>query len=576
MRERNRAVGEASGPSHAAPRRRGAARRITVVCSLGAILTLLRLPAFAGVGLGVAPTYPGLVQVGTTNVPVGLSIVNTSTTPESGGTLTLMLITHTPSCGMDTPNPCSMANADPGVFLVKGPANGQSGTACHGMTFTIGTPNAVTGEVEFTPSSPVILAPPGTGPMSTCTINFFVDVLKLPTKDAQPAAGLQTNPLGRVRAIAAVNMVEGTGTGAGLVTVVEPTPTPTTTPTTTPTRTPTKFPLEDPCEEDSQCESGFCFDNQCCSSRCLEGQLCIGGQCTDPSPTVTETPTPTTTPTPSITLTPTLTPDANDCCYCDDPVPACAAPSAGRCTLLCASGTPAVPVYDSYCLPGPTPNETETPVGGRCVTSTPTPTITPTRTPPCLGEDLVPNYNFIPGYCGGIQQDCLTEMCPGSPPSGTKGNGLPENRFVCKDDDPTCDVGPPGDRACTWRYSICLNLIDIENRFRCTNRGPVAEVRLTSPVQGKPKGTGQIQSVASFEAALAKLGATVGGFKKRAMIFNPPLATPACTEPIDFVLPLKQNRKSLVYKSTKFRLWYRVYGPSKQFDGDHFFMQCNP
>ena len=124
-------------PAHAQRRQRvwlraGAALVVVVGGMIG------RQPAFAGVGVGVAPTYPAVVTVGDTNVPVGLSIVNTSTVPESGGTLTLSLIRHTPSCGTDAPVPCPAASADPGVFLIKGPATGMAGSACANMTFTIG------------------------------------------------------------------------------------------------------------------------------------------------------------------------------------------------------------------------------------------------------------------------------------------------------------------------------------------------------------------------------------------------------------------------------------------------------
>ena len=76
--------------------------------------------------------------------------------------------------------------------------------------------------------------------MAGCTINFFVDVLRAPAIDASSAVpGLQTNQLGRVRGLASVNMVNGTGTGSGVTTLLEPTPTPTGTPTNTPTETPT-------------------------------------------------------------------------------------------------------------------------------------------------------------------------------------------------------------------------------------------------------------------------------------------------------------------------------------------------
>jgi hypothetical protein len=244
-------------------------------------------PAFAGVGLGVAPTYPAVVVVGNTNVAVSMSMTNTSTGDEAGGTVTLSLIRHTPSCGSGAEGvPCPLLPVDyvdKDVFLAKGPATGRAGTACVGMTFTLGAANATTGEFEFIPDGggSVVLQPPGSA-NDTCTIDFFVDVLKLPTKDAALTAGVQTAQLGRVTGVASVNGVSGTGTGAGLTTVQEPTPTPTPTPTSTstPTPTPTPTPTNTPTSTPTS----------------------------TPTNTPTATPTRTLTPTPTQTQPPTPTP----------------------------------------------------------------------------------------------------------------------------------------------------------------------------------------------------------------------------------------------------------------------------
>ena len=142
--------------------------RTVTILPTGAVLStvlsafLVNSPAFAGIGVGVAPTYPPLVVVGNTSLAVSLSLTNVSTAPESGGPITLSLIRHTPSCVSDT-TPCLPGDEDPGVFLIKGfpdgKAHGRAGTACGdpnvpgGMNFTIGPPNATTGEVEFIPDS---------------------------------------------------------------------------------------------------------------------------------------------------------------------------------------------------------------------------------------------------------------------------------------------------------------------------------------------------------------------------------------------------------------------------------------
>ena len=167
--------------------------------------------ARAGVGLGATTTYPPLVEVGQTNLAVSLSITNISNPTQS---VTLTSIKHTPSCGMFTV-PCPSGSADPGVFLVKGPATGASGSACAGISFTIGSPDPTTGEVAFTPASTVTLPMAG----STCTVDFFVDVLRLPAKNASPGPTIQTASLARAGGSSGAS-----GTGGTLVTVQGKTP----------------------------------------------------------------------------------------------------------------------------------------------------------------------------------------------------------------------------------------------------------------------------------------------------------------------------------------------------------------
>jgi hypothetical protein len=85
---------------------------------------------------------------------------------------------------------------DPGVFALSSTASGTAG-ACAGRTFTVTAPDA-NGRSLFVPSGGlVVLATPGQA-TSSCTIAFTFSVLKAPTIDAQPAAGLQTAHVGTV------------------------------------------------------------------------------------------------------------------------------------------------------------------------------------------------------------------------------------------------------------------------------------------------------------------------------------------------------------------------------------------
>src|SRR5262249_17263760 len=113
---------------------------VAVCAAVLAGISWLPAPAYAGVGVGIAPTYPPARQVGDRNVAGSLTITNTSDGPQAAGTLTLSHIRHTPSCGSAT-TPCPSGDVDKDVFLVKGPATGRTGTACAGKSFSIGSPD---------------------------------------------------------------------------------------------------------------------------------------------------------------------------------------------------------------------------------------------------------------------------------------------------------------------------------------------------------------------------------------------------------------------------------------------------
>ncbi|MDQ1428137.1 MAG: hypothetical protein QOK39_1613, partial [Acidimicrobiaceae bacterium] len=174
--------------------------------------------AFAGVGLGVVPTFPSPVTVGQAGLAASVTISNLSNGAEATGNVTLSDITLVPSCGTFTPNSdCPVAGADPGVFQLSAVGHGRSGTGCAGVTFTITTSNPATGQVTFN-SPPVVLGPPSSGALATCIIDFTFDVVKSPTKDVSPASGLQTEQIG-----AALGFHDdgtpGSGTGTSFVTV---------------------------------------------------------------------------------------------------------------------------------------------------------------------------------------------------------------------------------------------------------------------------------------------------------------------------------------------------------------------
>jgi hypothetical protein len=189
----------------ARPGRSAAARLVVGVLAAGGGWLGLASPALAGVAVTATPDPPSALAVGQTGVPSTLTVVNGSNGVQAGMSLTLEEITFVPSCGTQaiTGSDCPSGAADPGVLGLSATVVGQSGTACAGLTFTPSLVDAAGGKYRLTPSAPVVLGPVGS-PDATCVIDFTVDVLKAPSKDADPgAAGLQTDQIAAVRGVAA-------------------------------------------------------------------------------------------------------------------------------------------------------------------------------------------------------------------------------------------------------------------------------------------------------------------------------------------------------------------------------------
>ncbi|MEA2356235.1 MAG: hypothetical protein QOD61_2364, partial [Solirubrobacteraceae bacterium] len=179
--------------------------------------------AWAGTGFGVVPNFPSPVMVGQSGVPATLTITNISDGKEAPLDVTLDQITLVPSCGTLAISgaDCPAAAVDPGVLRLSPTGVGEAGTVCGGVTFTTSIIDATEGKYQFTPSAPVVLGPTGSA-TATCRIDFTFDVVKVPTKDADPppagAPGLQTTQAGFAHGVAS-DRVPGFGGGASVTTV---------------------------------------------------------------------------------------------------------------------------------------------------------------------------------------------------------------------------------------------------------------------------------------------------------------------------------------------------------------------
>ena len=443
------------------------------------------------------------------------------------------------TCQTLLPGTCVPDTTTPGTNTVVGyvgnitttcQTQGNSGSPVSWTTSTPDDPN----NIVFTSSAPIMMQHDNA---DICNVEFDIQKLSTQSYDDTPLtieerAGFDNGQCD--------NGLGASGQNTGSLTI-NPTPTPTATMTPTPTSTLTPTP---PSTSTST-----------------------------PTPTITLTPTRTLTST--ITPTPTRTLGPNDCCECSDDAQTCAQASAGQCGLVCPNGTPPVVHPDSVCIPSlPTTTGTpSTPVIGICATRTPTPTPTATPTPNCLGSGPGGIPDLIPGYCGPLRNDCLTEICVGTPGPRLP-NGLPDNHLSCKHDDPTCDA-QLGDAACTFTFQICFNLSS-ETRFQCSARGPIGTIYLHAPREDRPRTDYNTTNRDAFEAALVKLGGVVGTFKGRSISFAPPLADVVCSERIPWVVPLKQNPRTLGLSRRKVRVNWHTFGSTAGYDGDHLYLRCDP
>ena len=180
--------------------RRGRLRVVLVsLITATAWMAIAPPSAVAAVILTTALPFPGsTVTVGQTNVPASLTITNLSTAPDATGTVTLTTVDFNPSCPDNTISPCT--TPDLAVFSVSPTATGRAGTGCAGQLFTVSGP-ASDGTYTFTPTSPVVLGPPGS-PTAACTIDFTFNVLRQPTIDSRPGdPGVQTQQVAVARGV---------------------------------------------------------------------------------------------------------------------------------------------------------------------------------------------------------------------------------------------------------------------------------------------------------------------------------------------------------------------------------------
>lgn len=199
---------------------------------------------------------------------------------------------------------------------------------------------------------------------------------------------------------------------------------------------------------------------------------------------------------------------------------------------------------------------------------------------PCLKN----TDRLIPGYCNTRKNDCDHEFCTAFPSVPTaRFGGLPGTMVRCVDDDPTCDIGPAGDHACTFHVALCFNVRD--QRLPCYGLPPkgVSAVRLR---RVDPRKTVDVANRAALETALEgiggvlKIGPGVAGL--RAIEFTPPLtAQDRCTSYADFKVPLRIAKQRGGFLPARKMITVITKHPNTgpkttKHDSDYLVMECVP
>jgi hypothetical protein len=113
------------------------------------------------------------------------------------------------------------------VFDILTAVGDAGSTPCPGITFAIGIPDPLTGEVQLTPSQTVTLGP-SIGPLAarTCQVNLSLFVKKLPANPVFPTTGV-TDMLGHVALHGVSSGVNGSASSTSQITISpEPPPPP--------------------------------------------------------------------------------------------------------------------------------------------------------------------------------------------------------------------------------------------------------------------------------------------------------------------------------------------------------------
>ena len=208
----------------AVPLRAAQRRHASFMGALLAFCVFTAMPALAGLGGSVVPSFPTPIHVGDLKT-ASIRITNSATGTNAAENVIASRIFITPSCAAVANTGVSCATPDLGVFQFS-TVFGSVGSSCENMIFTIGQPNGATGEFELIPhvGQTVVLGPAnGSGPLPTyCEISINFKVLRLPVDSTPADVAMTTDNLARATLRGATTGFSGSAFGGGRVLVDSP------------------------------------------------------------------------------------------------------------------------------------------------------------------------------------------------------------------------------------------------------------------------------------------------------------------------------------------------------------------
>ena len=169
------------------------------IATLVAMLVLAPAIGHASVVAQFDNEFPSPVTVGQTSVDAVLSMTNANDGADMGIPNTVCNagdpapcgagVEFVPSCAQVTGNVCTIA--DPGVLDLSATGVGETGSACENTVFDLVDSGDSVGTINVVPQGAghVTL---GLNMVSECRLGLTFDVLRAPSVDASPAAGVQT------------------------------------------------------------------------------------------------------------------------------------------------------------------------------------------------------------------------------------------------------------------------------------------------------------------------------------------------------------------------------------------------